>query len=159
MMLAFFIRLYVRIGIQKQFSWDDSVICIGVAAFIAGAGILFFQVDEMFLGGALISGDTNVGISSDIIWESIGFNKWSAISLTILWFSIFCVKISFLLLFRKLVDRMRRLTIYWWIVLVYSIIVFLGGISSYFAACPYFDTLQVGKLRHATINNDTTENK
>ncbi|KAL8994874.1 MAG: hypothetical protein Q9169_005272 [Polycauliona sp. 2 TL-2023] len=47
------------------------------------------------------------------------------------------VKFSFLFLFRSLVQRIRALTIYWWIVTGFNVAVLGYGLSVYYVACPY----------------------
>ena len=124
------IRLYIRLYLQKRFSVDDGLIVFGVLLLIAAMGMLYYFVDMMFLAEALLLHDNNVGLSSDIIEQSLDFEKWAAISLITTWVAVNSVKLSFLSLFRKLIDRLRPMVIYWWFVLAYTIAVALYGVSA-----------------------------
>ena len=138
MVLSLAIRLYIRFFYQKQVSVDDGFIIFGVALLTAAMVMLYYFVDKMFLAEALLLHDKNVDLSFDIIQDSLDFEKWAAVSLIITWVAVNCVKLSFLSLFRKLVDRIRPMVLYWWFVLAYTISVGLFGISSYIAPCPTF---------------------
>ena len=137
MVLPLAIRLYIRICYQEQSSVDDGFIIFGVALLTAAMVMLYYFVDKMFLAEALLLHDKNVDLSFDIIQDSLDFEKWTAISL-ITWVGVDYVKLSFLSLFRTLVDRIRPMVLYWWFVLAYIISVGLFGISSYIAPCPTF---------------------
>ena len=80
----------------------------------------------------------NVDLSFDTIQDSLDLEKWAAVSLIITWVAVNCVKLSFVSLFRELVDRIRPMVLYWWFVLAYTISVALFGISSYIAPYPTF---------------------
>lgn len=101
-------------------------------------GMLYFFIDEMYLSEALLLHDTEIDLSFDVIQETLDFEKWAAVSLIILWVAINTVKLSFLAIFRKLIDRIRPMVVYWWCVLAYTILVGLYGISAYIAPCPTF---------------------
>ena len=68
------------------------------------------------------------------------------IILILAWFSISSVKLSFLFLFRKLIDRLRYMVIYWWVVLIYVLAVTGYGAATYILVCPYFFDLRAGKF-------------
>ncbi|KAF1345620.1 hypothetical protein EJ07DRAFT_160596 [Lizonia empirigonia] len=47
------------------------------------------------------------------------------------------VKFSFMFFFKKLIGRLPTLTIYWWIIFAYNVIVLGYGASVYYVVCPY----------------------
>lgn len=51
---------------------------------------------------------------------------------------VYCVKFSFLVVFRHLIDRLPGLTSYWKAVVVACAISFAFAMSSPFIGCPYF---------------------
>ena len=138
MLLSLVVRLYIRRYHQRQFSVDDGLIIFGVALLTAAMGMLYYFIDEMFLAEALLLHDTSVALSFDVIQDSLDFQKWAAVSLIIAWVAVNSVKLSFLSLFRKLVDRLGPMIIYWRFVLAYTICVGLYGFSTYIAPCPMF---------------------
>lgn len=92
----------------------------------------------MFTAEALLLHHEGAKLDFQLIQDSFAFQKWAAVSLTTTWVAINTVKLSFLFLFRRLINRMRSMVIYWWCVLVYTIIVGLWGVSAYIAPCPTF---------------------
>ena len=140
MLISLSIRLYIRLYVQKHFAVDDGFIVFGVLLLVAAMGMLYHFVDILFLSEALLLGDKDIELSSNVIQDALSFQKWATISLIITWVAINTVKASFLSLFRKLVDRIRPLIIYWRFVLAYTIVVGLYGITSYILPCPKFDS-------------------
>lgn len=134
------IRLYIRLHVQKHFAVDDGLVAFGVLLLIAAMGMLYHFVDMMFTSEALILGDKDIEFSSNVIQDALSFQKWATISLITTWVAINTVKASFLALFRKLVDRIRPMIIYWWFVLAYTIVVGLYGITTYIVPCPNFNS-------------------
>ena len=130
---------------QKQFSIDDGLVVFGVLLLIAAMGMLYFFIDTMFTSEALLLREEGVELNVDSIQDAFDYQKWAAVTLITTWLIINTVKLSFLSLFRKLVDRMRPMVIYWWFVLVYTIIVGLYGIASYIAPCLTFYNLEACK--------------
>ena len=145
MLLALATRLYIRLFIQKKFFLDDGFIVFGVLLLIAAMGMLYYFVDMMFLAEALLLHDRNVDLSFVVIQDALSFEKWAAISLITSWVAVNSVKLSFLSLFRKLVDRIRPMILYWWFVLAYTIVVGLYGVSAYIAPCPTFYSFRACK--------------
>lgn len=146
MLIATCVRLFIRIRVQKQFAIDDAFILFGIALLTCAMGMLYFFVDEMYQVEALLLNDSTVIISIDTINQSLDFQKWAAVSLIILWFAINSVKLSFLSLFRKLVDRVRVMVYYWWIVLIFTIMVWGYGITTYILPCPTFYSVAACKF-------------
>ncbi|KAL1601605.1 hypothetical protein SLS60_006520 [Paraconiothyrium brasiliense] len=62
----------------------------------------------------------------------------SAIALTLMWFSMGCVKICFLAFFKKLIRQMPQMNLFWWFSLVFNVAVIVYGATVYFVTCPYF---------------------
>jgi hypothetical protein len=145
---ALLTRLYVRIFVQKEFSADDGFIIFGVSLLIVAMGLLYHYVDEMYLAEALLMHDRDVPLSFEVITESLDFGKWAEVSLILLWTAINAVKFSFLILFHKLINRIRFLTIYWWCVVAYTTFIYLYGISSYIIPCPNYDSLSASLYSH-----------
>ena len=95
-------------------------------------------VDRMYLVQALLNG-LLADIPPDFLQQSYDFHKWITVSLMLAWCAIMAVKFSFLFLFRKLIDRIRPLVIYWWVVTAFNVIVLGYGLSIYYITCPYYD--------------------
>ncbi len=127
---------------QKSFSIDDGVLVFGVGCLIAAMTLLFIFVDRMYLMGAIESGTPGIELSLDIIKEVFDFHKFVTVGLVLTWCSIVSVKFSYLFLFKRLIDRLRPMIIYWWFVAVFNAIISVYGAVVYFAICPQFYSLK-----------------
>ena len=95
-------------------------------------------IDKMYLVLALTTKLPTAEIPPDFLEQSYDFHKWITITLMLSWSAIMAAKFSFLFLFRKLIDRIKPLTMYWWVVTVFNIAVLGYGVSVYYLACPYY---------------------
>ena len=138
-------RFYIRLHVQKQLSIDDGFLIIALCCLICALAIMYsVTVDKMYLVQALSIGLPSADIPPDFIQQSVDFHKWITITLMLAWCAIMAVKFSFLFLFRKLIDRIRPLIIYWWVVTAFNIIVLGYGVSVYYVACPYYNISGLG---------------
>ena len=74
----------------------------------------------------------------DFYDQMLVFEKRIQVCSILIWSSIYAIKLSFLSLFRKLVDRIRTLEILWRIVTVVTIICGLASMPLAFIICPNF---------------------
>ncbi|KAL8811957.1 MAG: hypothetical protein Q9200_001390 [Gallowayella weberi] len=94
---------------------------------------------------ALSSGFNVNAISGDgvILQQTHEYLKWITVNQTLAWSSVIAVKFSFLSLFRRLIERMPPLIIYWWFVVVFNLVAFGYGLSTYFLICPHYNDSQI----------------
>lgn len=131
-------RFYIRIGVQKSFSIDDGVLLFGVGCLIAAMAMLFIFIDKLYLAGAAEADTPGIGLPSDFIEETFDLQKLVVVALILTWCSIASVKFSYLFLFKKLIDRLPPMIIYWWFVAAFNAIISAYGATVYIAACPDF---------------------
>ncbi|KAI9885079.1 MAG: hypothetical protein M1823_003134 [Watsoniomyces obsoletus] len=134
-------RFAIRIGLQRTFSIDDGFLLFGVLCLIAAVVLLFQLIDKMYLGEALLFG-TPVALPPDFIEQALDFHKLVTVCLILLWIAVCAAKFSFLFFFRKLIDRIRIMIIYWWIVLVFCVLTMCYGIAAYVLSCPKYGSLE-----------------
>ena len=139
-LLSVIARFYIRLRIQKQINIDDAFLLFGTGCLIAAIVLLFQYINSMYTAEALVIGLPNVAISPHFIEDALWFHKMITISLILTWWSLMAVKLCFLFLFKKLVERIRPMLVYWWIVTVFNIIVAFHGTGSHTAACPHFES-------------------
>ena len=102
--------------------------------------LLFNFIDKMYMFEALISGLPDAEISPDVIGDAYWYHKINDAGLILTWCSLVAVKFCFLILFKKLIDRLRPMIIYWWAVPGFNGLLSAYGVSAFIAACPYFDS-------------------
>ncbi|MCJ1270048.1 hypothetical protein MMC22_009942 [Lobaria immixta] len=92
----------------------------------------------MYLVEATETGMPDVKFPPDFINQAFDFQKLVAVALILTWSSIVSVKFSYLFLFKRLIDRLRPMVIYWWIAAVYNGMISAYGAAVYIAVCPDF---------------------
>ncbi|TGO52384.1 hypothetical protein BCON_0142g00100 [Botryotinia convoluta] len=136
-------RFYVRLQIQKDFGLDDGFLLVGIGCISVALIIQYsINMDTMYLAEALTHNPETAVMPPDFLQQVFGFQKWITVVSMLTWTSIMAVKFSFLFLFRKLIDRIRPLKIYWWVVTITTTGILGFGISGYYLACPYYFSLK-----------------
>lgn len=100
----------------------------------------------MYLVGATETGMLGVVLPADFIQQAFEFHKLVTVALILTWFSIVSVKFSYLFLFKRLIDRMPLMVIYWWVVAVFNGLISAYGAAVYIAACPDFYNMKSCKF-------------
>ncbi|KAA6406929.1 MAG: hypothetical protein FRX48_09227 [Lasallia pustulata] len=136
-------RFYIRVRIQKRFSADDGILLFGVCCLICAMVLLFIFVDRMYLVEASESGIPGIELPPDIMGQAYEYQKLLDIALILTWCSIVAVKFSYLSLFKKLIDGLRPMVVYWWFVVVFNAIISAYGATVYIANCPKFYNIRV----------------
>ena len=103
-------------------------------------------MDKMYLVEALITDLPGIELPADLLQQVNAFHKWISTVSMLCWAAIMAVKFSFLALFRRLIQGIKSLAIYWWIVTLFNIGTLGYGTSVYFAACPHFSGAGSRKL-------------
>ena len=98
--------------------------------------------------------DPTVIIPIDQLDILVGSVMYQDVFHCLIWTCIFSVKASFLALFRLMVRNVsKELSIYYWVVVVYVLVVWMFMVSEVFILCPYFG-LDQGKSPLAESKSD-----
>ena len=138
-------RFYIRIRLQKKVFFSDAFLLFGTCCLICAVAILFTFAESMY--------QVEEWTNEDLIPESNApfeqlvwyYQKMITVTFILTWSCIASVKFSFLLLFRKLVQRIRSLTVYWWLVFLFNLFVTAYGVAVYIVPCPWFYDLRTCK--------------
>ena len=133
-------RTAIRLSQQRRLFADDGFLLVAVVFLVASMAVLWHQLDEMYVAEALVTNTaTFVVITGNWMDQLFWFLKISDAFLVLSWTSVMAVKFSFLFFFRNLIDRVRGMKRYWYVVLAISTAVWIFGCGAVFAPCPYFD--------------------
>lgn len=133
------VRFYIRVRIQKQFSIDDGFLIFALCCLISAMAITYaVTIDKAYLAEALTFPLADADVPPDFLQQTYDYHKWITVTLMLVWCAVMALKFSFLFLFRKLIDRIRPLIIYWYIVTTFNIAVLGFGVSVYYVSCPYY---------------------
>ena len=131
-------RFYVKIRVQRGLSIDDGILAFGVSCLIASTGIFLASVDKLYLLAAFQSGVRGLKIPNDFLQQVFVLEKLLIFTTVLLWCCIVAVKLSYLLLFKRLIDRLRPFITYWWFVVAFNGIPSIYGVVLPFVICPSF---------------------
>ena len=104
--------------------------------------VLYITMDNMYYTEAMTYAPTR--IAAQDLNRVFYFRKLVTASLMLASIVMMAVKLSFLALFRRLIERIPPLIKYWRVVVVFNLVVSIYGASVYIIACPHFSGLKVG---------------
>ena len=130
----------IRIRARRNLYLDDYVVLAGVMCLCAATGLLYHYCDYYFLSGALKRDPALfvhltpaqlknlLKISTTYIHAFLAF----------IWTTIFAVKFSFLIFFKKLIERVTKIQTYYWIVVAITLISWPFLVVEPLILCHYF---------------------
>ena len=129
-------RTYIRYRKFRRLFVDDGFLFIAAVALIIATSLVYVNISFIY---------TQVNVSAglepapeDFVQQLILDQKTQDAATVFTWVTIFSVKFSFLAVFRKLVSRLRNLTIWWWCVLAVLIPAAIICACGSFIACSTF---------------------
>lgn len=132
-------RIGMRWRLRRRLYLDDFFLLFGLACLCGATSIMLVSVRKIFLTEAimvdplfLLTMDKALSVANTAptIINSFLFLTWTV---------VISVKFSFLALFRLLIQRIsRRITFYYWFVVVFTAITWIYMVSEAFIICPAF---------------------
>lgn len=143
--LAF--RLFVRISRFRRLFVDDIVVIFAVVTLLVTAILMQITLSSMYMFLDVAHGELTVLPPRDFYDRSERFLHHLTGAQLLVFTCLWSIKISFLLFFRNLGDRVRKQKIIWWGVFVFTVATYFTLIGSYNYACTTGNLLQItGKL-------------
>ena len=95
-------------------------------------------MDTLYLFEALAYRVPTLQLPPDWKQRTLNMHQMGTVALILAWCSIASVKFSFLFLFRRLIDRLPNLMIYWWVVVIFNAVVAVYGAAICVLTCPWY---------------------
>ena len=137
-MIAFVIRSFIHLRINKQIHAEDFILLFAVACLCALTGLKYSSLVAQYdLFPELLNG----------LGGDLAFDVWGEITRTwkvenseeILEFLvIYLVKLAYLFFFRRLIFRLRNLNNWWWVATSLTIVTGLVSEAAVWWTCPRF---------------------
>ncbi|KAF2475214.1 uncharacterized protein BDR25DRAFT_100895 [Lindgomyces ingoldianus] len=133
-------RVLLKLRYHRPFNLDDCILFLGTACLIAGTGIMYALINDIYLGMALAAVPTlsqRLPMSQllSLVSRSMAYiDSFQCLC----WTAIFAVKFAFLAFFWKTVERTVGLRRYYWGVVVVMACAWVYLVVNPFLACPYF---------------------
>lgn len=136
--IAFVIRSYIRIRINKQVNVEDFILLLAVVSLCGATGLAYATLTAQYELLQLVLH----GFADDLAFKQLAeiprTSKEENAATNIWWLVIFLVKMAFLFFFRRLISRLRTLNIWWWFATTLTIIAGLVSVAVSWLTCPYF---------------------
>lgn len=159
-MLATISRLIIRGRVQKRLLVDDYVLLFGCSALIAAFTLVNVMYEDINFDMFLVFGPAEqvyqVSTSPDFNSRILRFQKLSFSASILCWVTIFAVKISYLVFFRQMLDRLKRLMIYWRVTMGIVVVSGLFCICSVYISCPRFGLSSGERLDNCAIHDNAS---
>lgn len=131
------VRVAVRIR-TRRFGLDDYFLLFGLFCLSGTTGLVLNLVRTIFIMEALQK-DSNVVLAPDDLLELTHSTAVVNSFFCLAWATIVCVKFSFLALFKLLIRRISRtIGIYYWVVVVFTVLAGIFLVSEAFILCSHF---------------------
>lgn len=129
-------RILTRISTRRRLYLDDFFIILGFIILSGATYLVLHFARSSFVSEAVVTGLIQYVTIKDLLSLTDSISVMQAF-LCMSWSAIFCVKFSFLALFKVLIRRLsRRLTIYYWVVVGVTIMTWMLLASDIFILCP-----------------------
>lgn len=135
-------RVIIRLQYQTRLSADDYVLLFGCSSLVAAFTLINVMFESLFFHTGLLLGSvepvlqelTSAGFEKDILV----LQRLVVSNETMCWITVFAVKISYLLFFRHLLNRMKSHLTYWTVTMCIVIVSGIFCICNIFILCPQF---------------------
>ena len=156
--LATISRLSIRCRYQKRLLVDDYVLLFGCSTLIAAFTLVNVMYEDVYFDMFIILGPAEqvyqVSTSPGFVNRILKYQQFSFSTETLCWVTIFAVKISYLVFFRQMLDRLKRLITYWRVTTGIVVISGLFCVCSIFISCPRFGVSSSEQLDIRAIHHD-----
>lgn len=131
------VRFVVRIR-ARRFGLDDYFLLFGLFCLSGTTGLILSLVRTIFIMEVLQKDNSVVLAPNDLLELTLStavVNSFFCLA----WATVVCVKFSFLALFRLLIRRISRtIGIYYWAVVVFTVLAGMFLVSEAFIMCSHF---------------------
>ena len=115
--------------------------------------LMFIFVDDLFLVEALEGNTIPTNLPVNFLQRVKEFEKLVVGGVVLTWCAIISVKFSYLFLFRKLIDRIRPMVLYWWVAVAFNALISIYGIIIYAGIRPWYCTTISGISRILSLTH------
>lgn len=150
----------LRIHQSQRFDVDDGFLALAVVTLCASAGVLHAARNLIYVQVRLSLGLITAKTPA-LLNELLYYHKLEETASVLLWISIFAVKFAFLFFFRSLIQRVRPLEVWWFVVVGVMVLAACTCIPLGFMVCPDFsysflskslDSSSPAKLQRRLLN-------
>lgn len=132
-LLFFAFRIYTRVKVFRRLFWDDALVFVAWLLLLAIAILGQFMKGPTYLVVAIGTGE--VLPPPDFLQQLQLYPRGQVVFFWLYFTGLWAIKLSFLLFFRRLGNRVRSQKIIWWIVLALTVAFFVTVVGILDYAC------------------------
>ena len=135
-------RTVIRVRRFRRVYPDDMLLCISLLTYIVAVGAFWENVTNVFEEMNIIQGIEP--LTAQWLETQVWTIRLNYAGGSMLWVAVYCVKLSFLAIFRRLIWHARALKIWWFMVLVFVVLTGLISIGTDPMICPDLSSTILG---------------
>ena len=122
-------RFYVRYRVFGKFFADDALVLFSSALLLTFAGFWQTRAGDLYNFINIAAGRQFPGSNSDATDSAQRLQQAEVLTVFVYGVTIWCIKLAFLLFFRRLGDQVRHMATVWWSILVFNVATFIVWMS------------------------------
>lgn len=136
-LMAYAARNYIRTFVVKQFLVEDALLLFAVVSLCGSTVLAFSNMHSLYNILAVILHGPDLGQLLDTLNQIPEVSKRNNAASTLWWCVIYPVKLAFLFFFRRLIVRLPKLYMWWWLALPITMLAWAGALIAGWLTCPY----------------------
>jgi hypothetical protein len=134
-------RAIIRYHSRPKPTLDDYLMFFGTACLIAGTGLLYRNLENMYATQAIWEDPMflfrQVEGKDHMFKALMEFQLFNKIALSLIWTTTFSVKLSFLAFFSQLIQSVDNIRKYYWFVVGFTIVSWMFVTGEQHILCPH----------------------
>ncbi|KAI4136964.1 MAG: hypothetical protein LQ341_005353 [Variospora aurantia] len=127
-LMAYAARTYIRTFVVKQFLVEDALLLLAVVCLCGSTALAFSNMHSLYNILAVILHGPDLGQLVDTLNQIPEVSKRNNAASTLWWCVIYPVKLAFLFFFRRLIVRLPKLYMWWWLALPITVLAWAGAL-------------------------------
>ncbi|KAI9839027.1 MAG: hypothetical protein M1837_002281 [Sclerophora amabilis] len=140
-------RLYIRHVKLRRFFWDDAFHVFALVTLLTSAFVYSWMVHVIYDIGLAVTGMKMLDVKF-FDYDVPQFFRYQFGTILLFWITLWSVKISFLLFYRRFFDGLTKHIIAWWLVMIFTVGAFIGCCITFLTVCGttanWFKVVQCG---------------
>lgn len=130
--VLFFGRLVVRSILLKSFHADDAFSAVAWLSMLIAIILATISTPLNYKSSSILVGETPTPSAEEVASITIALRRWNVAAETFFWIGLYCVKLSFMFLYRLIFSQFR---LAWALVTVYIILSFGACLIGVYGQC------------------------
>lgn len=143
-------RFAIHFRLRKKPGLDDFFLVVAFIALLTSIAIIQARCFDILYIVYAVNHSVTVP-RKDLISIGLYSMPWTLAANISGWITICATKFCFLYFFKRLIDRIKSLNIYWWFALAFNVCVFGFGLSVYYLTCPFLYDARFGETAKAYL--------